>query len=27
VLNAAQQSSTDYKHYGYGYTYEETAPR
>ncbi len=27
VLNAAQQDSTDYKHYGYGYTYENTTPR
>ena len=27
VLNAAQQSSTDYKHYGYGYTYEDTTQR
>jgi len=27
VLNAAQQNSTDYKNYGYGYTYEDTAPR
>jgi polysaccharide biosynthesis transport protein len=27
VLNAAEQNSTDYKHYGYGYTYEDTTPR
>jgi succinoglycan biosynthesis transport protein ExoP len=27
VLNAAQQDATDYKHYGYGYTYEDTLPR
>jgi len=27
VLNAAQSNSIDYKHYGYGYTYEDTAPR
>ena len=25
MLNAAQQSSIDYKHYGYGYTYEDTS--
>jgi polysaccharide biosynthesis transport protein len=24
VLNAAQQNATDYKHYGYGYSYEDT---
>jgi succinoglycan biosynthesis transport protein ExoP len=24
VLNAAQSNSIDYKHYGYGYTYEDT---
>ncbi len=27
VLNAAQQNSIDYKHYGYGYTYEDTTGR
>ena len=27
VLNAADQNATDYKHYGYGYTYENTNSR
>ena len=27
VLNAADQSATDYKNYGYGYAYENTNPR
>ncbi len=27
VLNAAQTSATDYKHYGYGYSYEDTTSR
>jgi polysaccharide biosynthesis transport protein len=27
VLNAADQSATDYKNYGYGYTYENTTSR
>jgi succinoglycan biosynthesis transport protein ExoP len=27
VLNAAQHNSVDYKHYGYGYTYEDTTQR
>jgi len=27
VLNAAAQSATDYKQYGYGYAYEDTTSR
>jgi polysaccharide biosynthesis transport protein len=27
VLNAADQNATDYKHYGYGYAYEDTTSR
>ena len=27
VLNAADQNATDYKNYGYGYTYENTNSR